>query len=43
MEIELRLERIFEPRLVINVANQNVAQIGASNVNYRTIPAPTVS
>jgi len=40
---ELRVERIFEPRLVINGANQYIALIGASNVNYRTIPAPTVS
>ena len=40
---ELRVERIFEPRLVINGTNQYIALIGASNVNYRTIPAPTVS
>jgi len=39
----LRVERIFEPRLVINEANQYIALLGASNVNYRTIPAPTVS
>ena len=43
MSNELRVERIFEPQLVVNSLNQYVALIGASNVNYRTIPAPTVS
>ena len=40
---ELRVERIFEPRLAINSVNQYIAMIGPNNVNYRTIPAPTVS
>ena len=35
----LQVERIFEPRLVINKDNRYVALIGASNVNYRTISA----
>ena len=43
MANEMLEERIFEPRLVINGNNRYIAMIGASNVNYRTIPAPTVS
>ena len=43
MANEMHVERIFEPRLVINGDNRYIAMIGASNVNYRTIPAPTVS
>ena len=43
MSNELRVERIMEPRLVINGYNRYIALIGASNVNNRTIPAPTVS
>jgi hypothetical protein len=43
MENEMKVERIFEPRLVINGVNRYIALIGANNVNYRTIPAPTVS
>ena len=39
----MHVERIFEPRLVINGDNRYIALIGSSNVNYRTIPAPTVS
>jgi len=40
---EMQVERIFEPRLVINGENRYVALIGASNVNYRTIPATSLS
>jgi hypothetical protein len=43
MSNQLGIERIMEPRLVINSDNRYIALIGASNVNYRTIPAPTVS
>ena len=43
MSGELRVEKIFEPRLVINGLNRNVVLIGAGNINYRTIPAPSVS
>ena len=43
MANEMQVERIFEPRLVINGDNRYIAMIGASNVNYRTIPVPTVS
>ena len=42
MANEMHVERIFEPRLVTNGDNRYIAMIGASNVNYRTIPAPTV-
>ena len=43
MANEMHVERILEPRLVINGDNRYIAMIGASNVNYRTIPAHTVS
>ena len=43
MSNELRVERIFEPRLVINGETLYVALIGAGNDNYRTIPAPSLS
>ena len=34
MANEMHVERIFEPRLVINGDNRYIAMIGASNVNY---------
>jgi len=43
MSGQVLLERIMEPRLVINNVNKYIALIGANNINYNSIPSTAIS